>query len=43
MGRVWVCMLLCCSKIHSGHVIAQNQAQDLDGWAAQKNKGPECK
>jgi hypothetical protein len=27
MGRVWVCMLLCCCQIHYGHMVAQKQAR----------------
>ena len=31
MGRVGVCMLLCCSQIHYSHMVAQKQARGLWG------------
>ena len=31
IGRVGVCMLLCCSQIHYSHMVAQKQARGLRG------------
>ena len=36
MGRVGVCMLLCCSQIHNSHMVAQKQAQGLGGLGCAK-------
>jgi hypothetical protein len=37
MGRVWVCMLPCCSQIHYSHMVAQKQAQGVGGLGCAKN------
>jgi hypothetical protein len=38
MGRVWVCMLLCCSQIHYRHMVAYKQTRGLGGLGCAKNQ-----
>ena len=38
MGRVWVCMILCCSQIQYIHMVAPKQAQGLGVELRKKSK-----